>query len=94
MADTHTLDELSDEDLVSYVAGRHSQQASAHNAALAEMQRRAIKATRGLTTAVQASGDCTSEQNAQMLNLTSSIKTLTWVVVGLGLVQIAIAIFA
>ena len=58
------------------------------------MQRWAIKATRELTTAVRASGDCTAEQNAQMLNLTGSIRTLTWVVVGLAVVQIVIAIFS
>ncbi len=91
MADTHTLDELSDEDLVSYVAERHP--ASAQNAGLAEMQRRAIRATRELTTAVQASGDCAVEQNAQMLKLTISIRTLTGVAIVLVAVQIIIAIF-
>ena len=57
-----------------------------------EMQRRALNATRELTTAVRAFGDCPATQNAQMLKLTISIRTLTWVVIGLAVVQIGIAI--
>ena len=56
------------------------------------MQRRALNATRELTTAVRASGDCTATQNEQMLRLTTSIKTLTRVVIGLVIVQIVIAV--
>ncbi len=59
---------------------------------IVETRRRDAVAMQDLTTAVRAAGDCTATQNAQMLKLTGSMKTLTWVIIGLAVVQIVIAI--
>ena len=84
------VNEMADSDLVGHIGGTHSP--TEKDAALAELQKRNIEATRVLTTAVQAAGDCTATQNTQMFKLTTSMKTLTWVVIGLAVVQIVIAI--
>ena len=88
-----TWTSMSEEYLVGYVASFGGTDAGSQMPAVQEMQLRTLKATHELTTAVRASGDCTAEQNAQMVRLTESIRMLTMVVIMIGLVQVGLAIW-
>jgi hypothetical protein len=70
------------------------------SAVSAEMQRRLMVAQREsneiqkrLITAIESSGDCASEQTEQVIRLTNSLKVLTWVLVGVGVVQVALMLW-
>jgi hypothetical protein len=51
------------------------------------------KQTDQLIVATDASSDCANQQNEQMIKLTDATRLLTWVLVAVGVVQIALMVW-
>ena len=88
------FEETTDDGLIDYVVGRDP---GPREAASMEMQRRAMAVQRESNTiqkeliaAIESSGDCASVQTAEVIRLTNTLKTLTYVLIGLGVVQTAL----
>jgi hypothetical protein len=52
-----------------------------------------VESTRRLIVAIEASGDCAARQTDQVIALTDRLKLLTYLLIGLGLVQTALMIW-
>ena len=52
-----------------------------------------VEASRRLIVVVQASSDSADKLAAQVITLTNTLRTLTWVLVGVGVVQIALMVW-
>jgi hypothetical protein len=97
---TETTTDFADytwQQLVDYAAGRGPAQ---HTALVLEAQRRSIDAsrsleavTRDLITETRSAGDCASAQTEQVIRLTNSIRLLTWVLVGVGVLQVLLMVW-
>lgn len=77
---------VSDDYLVGFVGESWGTDAANQTPAVTEMQRR-------LAVAIEAAGDCAATQTEQLIKLTVSIKVLTGVLIGLGVVQTALMIW-
>lgn len=81
-----TWEDASDQYLIGFVMESWGTDAANQTSAVMEMQRRLVAATRD-------SGDCSARQTAEVIKLTNSLKALTWVLVGVGVIQIALMIW-
>ena len=87
---------ISDDELIDYLTGRDP---GVREAAAMEMQRRAIvvqresnSIQRDLMAAIVVTSDCAIEQTEEVIRLTKSLKTFTWVLVAVGLVQLLLVL--
>jgi len=88
----HGYFEKTDKELVDHIV--ESGFIGDQSAPVAEMLRRVIESVRQLTAATQAAGDCAATQNAQMIKLTTAIRVLTWVLIAVGVMQIALMVWS
>lgn len=68
-------------------------QAGLQSAAIIEAIHRSVVAQSALQTATEAASDCAAAQTAVVIRLTRALHTLTWVLVGVGFVQIALMLW-
>jgi hypothetical protein len=52
-----------------------------------------VESTRRLRVVIEASGDCASQQTAEVIKLTDALKTLTWVLIAIGVLQLVLMLW-
>ena len=78
--------EVKPEYLIGFVGQSEGPNAANQTPAVMEMQRR-------LVVAIEASGDCAARQTTEVIRLTNTLRILTWVLIGIGTIQILMMVW-